>query len=331
MKARTLIRNAATALRDAATHNFGLKLVSLLLAALLHLVVQRDSVRDSELAVPLVLQNIPKGKVFVGQVPEAVKLRVRGRRGAIQALLREHPARVTADLGAYRDAERFVFDLRTLEVQLGNGQIDVLGVDPPSLLVRLDTAAEVTVPVEVPVSGEPAAGFRVTTKGIVADPPRVKVTGPQGQVRQIRSVRTAPLDLHEADHDVRALLRLIPPGDVHVQLSVDEVAVEVALEERELQQTVPALPIAIRGCPTGQRCTLDPPEASVRVDGMARAVRTLVGHPPANLVYADVGSASGNGTVTLTPHPVPGVTLTVVPATAKWTATPAPAPAPTPR
>lgn len=322
MTMRTRMTAVVTRIRDALTRNLGLKVISLVLAALLHLVVQRDSVRDSELSVPLLIQNVPKGKVFVGQAPESLKLRVRGRRGAIQQLLREHPARVTADLSAYRDSERHVFDPRALEVQLQTGQVEVLGAEPPSLLVRLDTATEAVVPIEVPVSGEPAAGFRVGAKGVQVDPPRVKLIGPQSQIRQIRSVRTGPLDLHDVDHDVRALLRLIPPGDAHVQLAVDEVVVEVTLEEREIQKTLEGLPIAVRGCPQGQRCALVPAEASVRVEGMAHSVRALLDKPPANLVYADVAGSAPDSSIPLAAHGVAGLTLTVVPSVAKWTAGP---------
>lgn len=313
-----LLGSLLTRLRSLVTANFGLKLVAVALAALLHLVVQRDSVKESELAVPIAVTHLPRNKVFVGEAPEAVKVRVRGRRGAIQQLLRERPARLTLDLAAYRDGERFVFDLRTVEVQLNVGQIEVLAIDPPALLVRLDQAAEVTVPVEVPLSGEPAVGFRQSARGVVVDPPRVKVLGPAGQIKQIRSVRTNPLDLHAADHDIRVLLRLVPPGDRRVQLSQEEVAVEVALEEKEISKSMENQPVAVRGCPPQARCTVTPAEVTLRVEGMARAVMALVDKPPVNLVYADLGNASADNPVRLVAHSVAGVTVTVVPPVAKW-------------
>ncbi len=305
-------------LRTLVTANLGLKLISIALAALLHMVVQRDSVKESELAVPLTVTNVAKNKVFVGEAPEAVKVRVRGRRGAIQQLLREHAGRLSMDLAAYRDGERYVFDPRTVEVQLGSAQIEVLSVEPPSLLVRLDQAAEVIVPVEVPISGEPAAGFRQGPKGVIVDPPRVRVFGPASQVRQVRSVRTNPLDLHGADHDVRALLRVVPPGDRRVQLSVDEVVVEVALEEREISKNLENQPIAVRGCPPQQRCVLAPGEVTIHAEGLAHAVTALAEKPPVNLVFADLAGASAENPVKLSIHPVPGVTLTLMPPVAKW-------------
>jgi hypothetical protein len=304
--------------RTLVTANLGLKLISIALAALLQLVVQRDSVKESELAVPLVITHVAKNKVFVGEAPDAVKVRVRGRRTAIQALLREHSGRLAMDLAAYRDGERYVFDPRTVEVQLGNGHVEVLGVEPPSLLVRLDQAAEVIVPVEVPVSGEPAAGFKQSVKGVIVEPAKVKVFGPASQVKLVRSVRTNPLDLHGADHDIRMLLRLVPPGDRRVQLSVEEVAVDVPLDEREIVKTLEKQPIAVRGCPIGQRCVLDPPDVSIRVEGLARAVGALIDKPPMNLVFADVSGLTADAPVKLAVHPLAGVTLTLQPAVAKW-------------
>ncbi len=313
-----LLGRFALRVRTLVTANLGLKILSIALAALLHMVVQRDSVKESELAVPIALINVAKTKVFVGEAPEAVKVRVRGRRGAIQQLLRDRPGRLSIDLAAYRDGERFVFDPRTVEVQLGSSQIEVLGIEPPSLLVRLDQAAEVTVPVEVPISGEPATGFRQSQKGAVVDPARVKVFGPAGQVRSVRSVRTNPLDLHGADHDLRVLLRLVPPGDRRVQLSVEEVTVEVALEEREIVKNLENQPIMVRGCPPAQRCILTPAEVTIRAEGLARAVTALAEKPPVNLVFADFANATPDEPIKLSVHPVAGVTLTLLPAVAKW-------------
>ncbi len=313
-----LLLSLGSRLRTLVTGNLGLKLVSIALAGLLHVVVERDSVKDSELAVPLSVTNVAKNKVFVGEAPDAVKVRVRGRRGAIQQLLRDHALRLSMDLAAYRDGERFVFDPRTVEVQLGAGQIEVLAVEPPSLLVRLDQAAEVTVPVEVPISGEPAPGFHQSQKGVVVEPMRVKVFGPASQVRLVRSVRTNPLDLHGADHDIRVLLRLVPPGDRRVQLSVEEVVVEVALEEREMVKTLENQPVVIRGCPADQRCAVTPAEVTIRAEGLARAVTALAEKPPVNLVFADLSGATPENPVKLSVHPLPGVTLTLQPPVAKW-------------
>ena len=317
-----LITSAAGRARTLVTANIGLKVISIGLATLLHLVVQRDSVKESELAVPLTVTNVARNKVFVGEAPEAVKVRVRGRRGAIQQLLRDRSGRLQMDLSAYRDGERFVFDPRAVEVQLGAAQVEVLGVEPASLLVRLDSAAEVTVPVEVPISGEPAPGFHQGQKGVVVEPTHVKVFGPAAQVKLVRSVRTNPLDLHGADHDIRVLLRLVPPGDRRVQLSVEEAAVEVALEEREVARMLDGLPITLRGCPVDMRCVLTPPEVTIRASGLARAVASLAEKPPVNLVFADLTGSKPNEAVKLAFHPVPGVTIALQPPTVKWSVVP---------
>lgn len=305
-------------LRAAVTRNFGLKALSLVLAVVLYMVVQRDNVKESELSVPLTLTNVPAEKVFVGEAPEGLKLRVRGRRGSLQQLLREHPARVTADLKAYRDGERFVFDVEVLESQLGSSQVEVLSVDPPSMLVKLEQAATALVPIEVPITGDPAQGFHTGAKGLQLEPQKVKVTGPASQVKLVHTVRSSPLDLHGADRDVRALLRLVPPGDARLHLSVDEVAVQVTIEERDVSKTLENQPIMVRGCPPNRRCVVVPAEVTVRAEGKERAVDALVQGPPMNLVFADLVGPRTENPLKLSVHPVAGVTLTVQPPVAKW-------------
>ena len=93
---------------------------------------------------------------------------------------------------------------------------------------------------------------------------------------------------------------------------------EVALQEREVMKTMDNQPIAVRGCPVGQRCVLTPAEVAVRAEGLARAVAALTEKPPVNLVFADVSGADPAAPVKLSVHPLPGVTLTLQPAVAKW-------------
>lgn len=307
-------------IREAFTRNTGLKLVSLLLAVLIHIVVQRDSVREAEVEVPLALVNTPPGQVFVGSLPESVKVRVRGRWGGIRELLSDRTSKIALDLSEYRDGERFVFEQRVVAQQLPSRHVEVLGVEPAALAVDLEPLAEKVVPIDVTVSGEPAPGFRVGPRSLRVDPPQVTITGPATEVRKIRTVRAAPIELAGTEHDLRVSVRLLPPADRHVRLSQDEVTVQVSLEELEVARTVPAQAVVVRGCPPDSRCVLDPPEVNLRVEGLVRAVTAFVSRPPDNLVYADVAAAlqRNERSVRLNVHSIKGLTITPTPAVAKF-------------
>lgn len=309
-----------TWLREAFMQNVGTKLLSLLLAVLIHVVVQRDSVRESVVDVPISVVGVAKGQVFTGDVPEEAKLRVRGRWGGIRELQADRSARLVIDVGQFRSGERFVFDHRTVEQQLPSRHVEVLGVDPPSIEVRLELLEQKQLPVEPMVSGEPAPGLRLAVHGVKAEPAHVDVSGPTSELRNLRAVRTVPFDLAAAENDIHTTVRLAAPAGHHVRLSIEEVMLDVKLEELAVMRMLANQPVAVRGCPPDSRCALEPAEVSVRVEGLSRAVNAFLARPPDNLVYADVGAAlqQGQRAVPLSVNAVKGLVLTPEPAVARF-------------
>ena len=307
-------------LRALITDNLNIKVLSLLLALLIHLVVQRDSVREASIDVPLGIANVPTEMVFVGDLPEQVQLRVRGRWRGIRELLTDRARKLICDIGTYRDGERFVFDQHWITEQLGAEGIEVLSVRPAAIDVRLEALATRKVPVQVSSTGEPAPGFGVGPRGLTFKPQHVEISGPASVVRKITRVRAAPVDISGADSDLRVRTRLLGIAGRHVQLSTDEVEVQVKLEEHQLVRTLPPRAVVVRGCPEGMRCILKPAQAAVQISGLTRAVRSLIDSPPDNLIFADVGPAieRKERRVKLRAHPVKGLTLTTDPAVAKF-------------
>lgn len=310
-------------LREAVTQNVGLKLLSLLLAVLIHVVVQRDSVREAMVAVPITVVGVAKSQVFTSDLPEEAKLRVRGRWGGIRELQADRTARLVIDVAQFRSGERFVFDHRTVEQQLPSRHVEVLGVDPPSVEVRMELLEQKQLPVEPVVSGDPAPGLRLAVGGVTAEPARVDVSGPTSEMRTLRAVRTVPFDLAGTDNDIHTTVRLAAPPGRHVRLGVEEVMLNVKLEELPVSRMLANQPVAVRGCPADSRCVVEPPEISVRVEGLSRAVSTFLARPPDNLVYADIGAAlqQGQRVVTLSVNAVKGLVLTPEPGIARFNLT----------
>jgi hypothetical protein len=319
--------------RDAITRNFGLKVASVAIAVAVHFIVQRDSVREATLEVPLVITNLAPGKVLVGDVPQRVRVRVRGRWGEIRELLADRGLKLVADLGPYRSGERHVFEARSIEQQMPGALVEVVGTEPAAIDVQLETVESKTVPVEVEWVGTPAPGFRVAAHGVLVEPARVRVTGPTSGVRRISWLRATPVDVSGAVQDLKVSARLVPPAENHVRVEADTVAVTVKLDELDIARTLPSQPVVVRGCSAASRCLLDPTSVAVRIDGLARAVNALVAAPPDELVVADVVGpiARGERSVRLQAAAVKGLAVTLQPAVAKFSVLSEIPPAPPPR
>ncbi|MEY3011378.1 MAG: hypothetical protein RIT45_113 [Pseudomonadota bacterium] len=307
-------------LRSLLLDNLSLKVLAVLLALLLHLVVRRDTVRELSLRVAVGVTGVPEGRVFVGELPDQVEVQVRGRWSSLRELLVDPSRRVACDLSAYRDGERFVFDLRRVGAQLGAGELEVLAVRPSAFEVRLERLATRRVPVQVSTTGDPAPGFGIGPESLTVSPETIEVRGPASEVRRVRQIRAAPIDLTGADADLRVRTRLLPVGGTGVRLGAEEVDVNVRLEEHEITRTLDARPIAVRGCPEGIRCLLEPATAQITVQGKTRVVNALLAAPPDNLVYADVGPAIARKerSVRLTAHALKDLSVRVRPAVANF-------------
>jgi hypothetical protein len=307
-------------LRDLFTVNPGLKLVAVGLALLIQTAVQKDSIREAEVAVPLSISGVTKGQVFTGNLPDKALVRVRGRWTAIRTLLADQDLKLVVDLTSYKSGERHIFEQRSVEQQLPVESLEVVSVQPAALDVRLEALEERDVTIEPVVQGEPAPGFRALAKLAEATPGQVRISGPASSVRRVQRVRTAPVDVTGAEGDLRQTVRLLPPAERLTRLAQEEVQVHVPMQELELSKTLTGLTIAVRGCPPESRCVLDPPEAALRVEGPAKLVTGLVAEPPTALVVADLQAAIGRGnrSVRLSTVSLKGLLLTPQPVIARF-------------
>lgn len=296
-----------------------LKVVSLVLAVGIQLAVHRSSVQDVTVTLPVQMVGVPAGQAYVGSLPDRVRLRVRGRRVALAELEANVSKKLPVDLTSYRDGERYVFDPRQLgQLPLLMG-VEVVAVEPASLDVRLEAMETRTLPVEAVLAGEAAPGFRVSSRTVKLAPDHVRVSGPASRLRKWTSVRTAAIDISGADKDMQVQARLAGADD-RVQFDPEEVTANVRVEEAELTRVLVNQPVVIRNCPPDSRCSVEPAEVNVRVEGLAATVRAFAEAPPENLLVADLSQPlrSGDDSVKLQVHGVRGLMLTPAVAFAKF-------------
>jgi YbbR domain-containing protein len=170
-------------------HNFGLKLISLLAAALLWVAVVREPVAEVVLSVPIEFRNAPENlEISSEEVPQA-RVRVRGPVGNVRQLT---PADVHAvvDLGNSRPGER-TFDLNPSRIVVPR-DVEVVQVIPSQFRISLDRRATKQVEVRPRVTGTFATGFRIT--GVTSDPSMVTISGPSQHVKDVEAAITDPID-----------------------------------------------------------------------------------------------------------------------------------------
>ena len=171
-------------------HNFGLKFLSLLMATGMWFKISRDE-QPAEVAVrvPIVFENVPPQlEISSESIPET-QIRVRGPERTIRQL-KTNEVQAEIDLAGAKNGDR-TFDLTSRQVRHPR-DIEVVQIVPSQLHLSFDTRLTRQVEVHPRVTGVFATGEQIVK--VIADPPRITITGPRHHVETVDAAITDPID-----------------------------------------------------------------------------------------------------------------------------------------
>ncbi|HTS08152.1 MAG TPA: CdaR family protein [Candidatus Eisenbacteria bacterium] len=171
-------------------HNFGLKILSLLLATGMWFMISRDE-QPAEVAVrvPIVFENVPQDlEISSESIPET-QIRVRGPERMIRQL-KTNEVQAEIDLSGAKNGDR-TFELTSHQVRHPR-DIAVVQIVPSQLHLSFDTRLTREVEVHPRVTGVFASGEQIVK--VVADPSHITITGPRHHVEMIDAALTDPID-----------------------------------------------------------------------------------------------------------------------------------------
>jgi YbbR domain-containing protein len=211
-------------LRHWMTHNWILKVVSLLLATLLWAAVSHEASSEIGLEVPLEFRNIPARLEITGDTINTVQVRLRGSSNVIKDITAKDVA-TTIDLSSMNTGEKIVaLSPHNVEAPFG---AEVIRVNPSSVRFTLERTLVKTVPIIPTILGQPADGYEIGS--VLVSPKTVEVEGPESRVNTISTIATVAIrvDRREAqfeqavDLDVPdPQIRLQHPSPVNVKIEI---------------------------------------------------------------------------------------------------------------
>lgn len=170
-------------------HDFGLKLISLLLAFGLWLTVAGSPPAEIETRVPIEFHDLPENMEIDSATFTEAQVRVRGTERVIRRL-RSTDIHVEVNLSGVRPGQR-TFDLTARQVRLPQ-DIDVVQIIPGQFQLSFDTRLNRAVTIHPRVTGTFATGLRI--RQVTSDPPSVAITGPRRRVEAVEAAITDPVD-----------------------------------------------------------------------------------------------------------------------------------------
>ncbi len=148
--------------------------------------------------------------------------------------------------------------------------VRVRALDPDNVELKLSAAANRMVEVQVPTRGQPASG---TALSVNEPPARVKLSGPDEDVKLAAAVTTETLDLATVTEPGRRRLKVVPPEGGRYSVEPESVDVVIALE-KEGARIFLGLPITASGA-DAQRVEIEPTEAQIAVAGPSSKMGSL--------------------------------------------------------
>ncbi len=218
--------------RSFLTHNWFLKLFSVLVASLLWLTIVSETNSVINRTIALEFQGIPPNMEITGETATQVDLQLRGSSSLLNEI---SPADVAAVISLIGQAPgTATVNLTSADIQAPFG-VEVLRIDPIRIQFNLERTLTRTLPVRAVLEGEPAEDHEVVT--FFVTPSTVNVVGPESTIRPLESLPTTSVRIDGARFTVRTfadlnvvdpLLRLESLSPHEVQVEIREVRVDSA-------------------------------------------------------------------------------------------------------
>jgi YbbR domain-containing protein len=211
-------------LKGLLTQNISLKLLSILVALFLWAFVKGTSYTELTFFVPVKVTSLPPNLVLTDVEPQRLIVKVKGPAHKLDRLKVE-------DIGIFLDLKGAhpglnTFLIRPEEVKVPSG-IEVVGLSPSELRVKLSEFMRKVVPVKVQFKGLPPPSYEVIS--IKVHPPKVYLSGPKEVLEKIDHVTTEPIDLEDLKGSFKMEVPLALTG---LEVEPSRVLVQVDLRRR---------------------------------------------------------------------------------------------------
>jgi diadenylate cyclase len=171
--------------------NLGWKIAALALSVLLWIALSAAPDLVTARAVPILYRNLAPQFLVTGDVPETVRMEIRGSASQLSASSLADTVALF-DLGVIDTEGERTFTISSDNVNLPRG-VTFLRAMPSQLRLRIARLAIKEVPVQVRVTGAAPSGYHLVSA--TAAPATLRITGAEKRVEAISSVETDALDV----------------------------------------------------------------------------------------------------------------------------------------
>ncbi|MFQ5707311.1 MAG: hypothetical protein ACE5HO_07665 [bacterium] len=254
--------------------DYKVKLVSLLFAVIIWFFVVTENEYEHVIDVPIITQNVPKGKVILNDLPATAKVKVQGSGKSLIGLSMRPQIRVELDLSGVRNSKSFAMDPKKVNLARSSGSIKTIEiVNPDSVHIVLDDFAKKKIAVVPNIKVTPAFGHTIVGD-LMVNPDSVVIQGPKSIVSEITSINTAEEMFVDVMNDIKKTIALAPLPSKKVKVLQNQVTVSLDIQKL-LEMRVSEVPVKVRNAPRNMIVHVIPSTLSLVLEGGAELLSTV--------------------------------------------------------
>lgn len=219
------------------TENWGLKIISLLLAiGFWFYVVSEESIEITK-TIPLELLPPTDNLSVVKSSSSFLEVTFQSPRHLFSALSSSNLS-ARHKIEGVQKAGGYSFNVGLSDFSLPAPEIRIVKIFPSFITVTLDEVIVKKLPVQVELAGEPAYGYRVDQEAIELDPNAALVEGPKAILEKMDMIKTEPIQLVGRVRSFRRTVKIRQGAEVRVVgdgITEVQIPIKAEFAERELK------------------------------------------------------------------------------------------------
>ncbi len=220
------------------THNWHIKLISLALASIVWIYVNSLQEKEKFLSVPLSVVHVPEDYLIASEIPQTVKVVLRGSEEKL-ALVNEEKIAAVIDLkesGAGQVKKRVKIDESTVPQN-----VSIKEITPRTIDILLEKALTKSVKVVPVIVADLPYGYNL--EDVVIEPDTVEIRGPESYLKTVESVYTREINLKNVTETTIFKVNIDTSNPRITLGEVQSVNVRVVVKEEFVVKKVAGIPV----------------------------------------------------------------------------------------
>ncbi len=217
-----------------------LKLISLGVAMMLWYYVGGEDIVEKNVLVPIEVINLPNNLVISNKHKRNVEVTVRGPRSQIIEMGKDQEAR-QIDLSKATPGT-LVEPIENESVPVPRG-LEVLRVQPSSIILSLDKLIEKEFPINPVTTGEVMPGF--VLEDLTIRPESITINGPQTILSQVDVLKTTPINISGLSESIQLQIPLVLNEDLVDLIGETSVTADFTVDYDTVVKTIEDMPVIV--------------------------------------------------------------------------------------